>query len=218
MQHYYQFQVILKPSPDDLQDLFLSSLEAIGIDLLKNDIRFVEDDWESPTLGASGLGWEIWCNGMEVAQFTYMQQMGGIDLRPISGELTYGLERLALYIQNVESVKDLDWNGQKDHKALTYKDVDWIAEEQFSKFNLELANTDMLSLHFKHYEQECQKMLEHDLAIPAYDYCIKASHIFNLLHARGVISATERASYIARVRALAKECCETWLKTSEVKL
>jgi glycyl-tRNA synthetase alpha chain len=212
MQHYYQFQVILKPSPDDIQDLYLESLKKLGIDSKINDIRFVEDDWESPTLGASGLGWEVWCNGMEVSQFTYMQQIGGIDCRPIAGEITYGLERLALYIQGVDAVKDLDWNGQKGDKALTYGQVDFEAEKQFSKFNLELADVEMLTRHFVDSENQCKQLIAAGLPIPAYDYCIKASHLFNLLNARGVISVTERAAYIARVRNLAKMTCEKWLE------
>lgn len=211
MQHYYQFQVILKPSPDNIQELYLKSLECLGVDMKKHDVRFVEDDWESPTLGASGLGWEVWCNGMEVSQFTYMQQIGGIDCRPVAGELTYGLERLALYIQGVDAVKDLDWNGQTGEKALTYGEVDFEAEKQFSKFNLEVADTEILLRHFVDAEKQCQALIEEDLPMPAYDYCIKASHIFNLLCARGVVSVTERASYIARVRNLAKISCEKWM-------
>jgi len=212
MQHYYQFQVVLKPSPDNIQELYLKSLEHLGIDMKKHDIRFVEDDWESPTLGASGLGWEVWCNGMEVSQFTYMQQIGGIECRPVAGELTYGLERLALYIQGIDTVKDLDWNGQKGEKALTYGEVDFAAEKQFSKFNLEVANTEILLRHFVDAEQQCMELIKEDLPMPAYDYCIKASHIFNLLCARGVVSVTERASYIARVRNLAKASCEKWVE------
>ncbi len=212
MQHYYQFQVILKPSPDNIQELYLKSLQRLGIDMKKHDVRFVEDDWESPTLGASGLGWEVWCNGMEVSQFTYMQQIGGIDCRPVAGELTYGLERLALYIQGVDAVRDLDWNGQTDDRALTYGQVDFEAERQFSKFNLEVADTEILLRHFVDAEKQCQALIEVDLPMPAYEYCIKASHIFNLLCARGVVSVTERASYIARVRNLAKISCEKWME------
>lgn len=212
MQHYYQFQVILKPSPDNIQELYLKSLEHLGIDMKKHDVRFVEDDWESPTLGASGLDWEVWCNGMEVSQFTYMQQIGGIECRPVAGELTYGLERLALYIQGIDAVKDLDWNGQKGEKALTYGEVDFAAEKQFSKFNLEVANTEILLRHFVDAEQQCEELIKENLPMPAYDYCIKASHIFNLLCARGVVSVTERASYIARVRNLAKISCEKWME------
>ena len=212
MQHYYQFQVILKPSPDNLQELYLQSLEHLGINMKKHDVRFVEDDWESPTLGASGLGWEVWCDGMEVSQFTYMQQIGGIDCKPVAGELTYGLERLALYIQGVDAVKDLDWNGQVGEKALTYGEVDFAAEKQFSKFNLEVADTEILLRHFEDAEKQCRALIKEDLPLPAYDYCIKASHLFNLLCARGVVSVTERAAYIARVRNLAKLSCEKWME------
>ncbi|WP_253308476.1 glycine--tRNA ligase subunit alpha [Rickettsia endosymbiont of Orchestes rusci] len=211
MQHYYQFQVILKPSPDNIQELYLKSLEQLGIDLSKHDIRFVEDDWESPTIGASGLGWEVWCNGMEVSQFTYMQQVGGIECRPVAGEITYGLERLALYIQGIDEVKNLDWNGQTGEKALKYGEVDFEAEKQFSKFNLELADSEMLLRHFADCEEQCVALIKENLPLPAYDYCMQASHLFNLLNARGVISVTERASYILRVRNLAKLCCSKWL-------
>jgi glycyl-tRNA synthetase alpha chain len=220
MQHYYQFQVIMKPSPPDILDLYLKSLDAIGIDTAKNDIRFVEDDWESPTLGAWGLGWEVWCNGMEVTQFTYFQQVGGYDCRPVSGEITYGLERLAMYVQGVDRVWDLNFNGRTDARKLTYNDVFQQAEQEYSRFNFEHANTDMLLAHFKDAEAECQALLAsgmsgdtHLMALPAYDQCIKASHLFNLLDARGVISVTERQSYILRVRELAKACCGAWLKT-----
>ncbi len=209
LQHYYQFQVILKPSPDDIQDLYLESLEALGIDPRLHDIRFVEDDWESPTLGAWGLGWEVWCDGMEVSQFTYFQQVGGFDCNPVSGEITYGLERLAMYVQGVENVFDLDWNGA----GVTYGDVFRQAEAEFSAFNFEHADTDMLTRHFADAETECAALLKKELALPAYDQCMKASHLFNLLDARGVISVTERATYIARVRALAKGCCAQWLKS-----
>ncbi|WP_341753053.1 MULTISPECIES: glycine--tRNA ligase subunit alpha [unclassified Candidatus Tisiphia] len=215
MQHYYQFQVILKPSPDDIQQLYLKSLECLGIDLQKHDIRFVEDDWESPSLGAAGLGWEVWCDGMEVSQFTYMQQIGGIDCRPVAGEITYGLERLALYIQGINEVKNIDWNGQVGEKALTYGEVDFAAEKQFSKFNLELADTAILSQHFIDSEKQCNELIAADLLLPAYDYCIQASHLFNLLNARGVISVTERASYILRIRNLAKICCHKWLELED---
>lgn len=211
MQHYYQFQVILKPSPDNMQELYLQSLNYLGINVKEHDIRFVEDDWISPTLGASGLGWEVWCNGMEVSQFTYMQQIGGIDCRPVPGEITYGLERLALYIQGVSAVKDLDWNGQIGVNALTYGQIDFESEKQFSKFNLEIADTKILLQHFIDSENQCQSLVAANLPIPAYDYCIKASHIFNLLCARGIVSVTERASYILRVRTLAKISCEKWI-------
>ncbi len=208
MQRFYQFQVILKPSPDDFQELYLKSLYTLGIDPALHDLRFVEDDWESPTLGAWGLGWEVWCDGMEVSQFTYFQQVGGFDCNPVSGELTYGLERLAMYIQGVENVYDLDWNGA----GVTYGDVYKQSEVEFSAYNFEHANTDVLQRHFIDAETECANLLEHQLALPAYDQCMKASHLFNLLDARGVISVTERAAYIGRVRALAKGCCAQWLR------
>jgi glycyl-tRNA synthetase alpha chain len=220
LQHYYQFQVIIKPSPENLQELYLASLEAIGIDTALNDIRFVEDDWESPTLGAWGLGWEVWCNGMEVSQFTYFQQVGGFDCNPVSGEITYGLERLAMYVQGVDRVFDLNFNGREGDKRLTYGDIFLQAEREYSRYNFEYADTEALLRHFKDAEAECKALLaagdkgeEHLLALPAYDQCIKASHIFNLLDARGVISVTERQSYILRVRELAKACCSAWIKT-----
>jgi len=212
LQHYYQFQVILKPSPPDVQELYLKSLYTLGIDPALHDIRFVEDDWESPTLGAWGLGWEVWCDGMEVSQFTYFQQVGGIDCDPVAAELTYGLERLAMYIQGVENVYDLDWNGQPPGKGgVTYGQVFLESEREFSAHNFEYAGTDMLRRQFEDAEIECKSLLEQALPLPAYDQCIKASHRFNLLDARGVISVTERQAYIARVRALAKGCCEAWL-------
>ncbi len=221
LQHYYQYQVIIKPSPPDLQELYLGSLEAIGIDRSLHDIRFVEDDWESPTLGAWGLGWEVWCDGMEVSQFTYFQQVGGLDCSPVSGELTYGLERLAMYVQGVDNVYDLNFNGQSGDKRISYGDVFLQAEQEFSRFNFEHANTEALLQHFIDAEKECHALLQagekdgrHELALPAYDQCIKASHTFNLLDARGVISVTERQAYILRVRELAKGCCEAWSKTA----
>ena len=226
MQHYYQFQVIMKPSPPDILDLYLQSLDAIGIDTKLNDIRFVEDDWESPTLGAWGLGWEVWCNGMEVTQFTYFQQVGGYDCKPVSGEITYGLERLAMYVQGVDRVWDLNFNGRTDDRKLTYNDIFQQSEQEYSRYNFEHADTGALLRHFKDAEAECKALLEkgapakgangaaHLLALPAYDQCIKASHIFNLLDARGVISVTERQSYILRVRELAKACCGAWLQTA----
>jgi glycyl-tRNA synthetase alpha chain len=222
LQHYYQYQVIIKPSPPDLQDLYLGSLKAIGIDPTLHDIRFVEDDWESPTLGAWGLGWEVWCDGMEVSQFTYFQQVGGLDCHPVSGELTYGLERLAMYVQGVDNVYDLNFNGRPEGQGrLTYGDVFLQAEQEYSRYNFEHANTDVLLRHFVDAEAECRALLaagerdgRHDLALPAYDQCIKASHTFNLLDARGVISVTERQAYILRVRELAKGCCEAWSKTA----
>jgi glycyl-tRNA synthetase alpha chain len=211
LQHYYQFQVILKPSPADSQELYLGSLKEIGIDPARHDIRFVEDDWESPTLGAWGLGWEVWCDGMEVSQFTYFQQVGGIECDPVSTELTYGLERLIMYVQGVENVYDLDFNGH----GMSYGDVYLQAEKEYSAYNFETANTDLLFQHFKDAELECAALLDRNkaLPLPAYDQALKASHLFNLLDARGVISVTERAAYIARVRALAKGCCEVWLKS-----
>jgi glycyl-tRNA synthetase alpha chain len=221
LQHYYQFQVILKPSPAESQQLYLGSLEALGIDPLAHDIRFVEDDWESPTLGAWGLGWEVWLDGMEVSQFTYFQQVGGIECDPVSTELTYGLERLAMYVQGVENVYDLDWNGVGGATGMRYGDIYLQAEQQFSAYNFEQANTERLLRHFKDAEAECQALLDpklnRKLPLPAYDQCLKASHIFNLLDARGVISVTERQAYIGRVRALAKGCCEAWLASQEAR-
>jgi glycyl-tRNA synthetase alpha chain len=212
LQHYYQFQVLLKPSPDDVQDLYIASLRELGIDPLAHDIRFVEDDWESPTLGAWGLGWEVWCDGMEVTQFTYFQQVGGFDCNPVSAEITYGLERLAMYIQGVENVYDLDWNGlPPDAGGITYGDVYKQAEQEFSAYNFEHADTDQLLNRFADAETECNALVEQHLSLPAYDQCLKASHIFNLLDARGVISVTERQSFILRVRTLSKACCSAWL-------
>jgi len=199
--------VLLKPSPEDLQGLYLDSLAAIGVDMALHDVRFVEDDWESPTLGAWGLGWEVWLDGMEVSQYTYFQQVGGIECDPVSTELTYGLERLAMYVQGVENVYDLDYNGA----GVSYGDVFKRAEVEFSAYNFEVADTKLLFRHFVDAEQECKALLARELPLPAYDQCIKASHAFNLLDARGVISVTERAAYIGRVRALAKACCEGWL-------
>jgi len=220
LQHYYQFQVIMKPSPENILDLYLASLDAIGIDIENNDIRFVEDDWESPTLGAWGLGWEVWCNGMEVTQFTYFQQVGGFDCNPVAGEITYGLERLAMYVQGVDRVFYLNFNGRTDERKLTYGDVFLQSEQEYSRFNFEHADTAILLQHFKDAEKECKALLDkgsggdkHLLALPAYDQCIKASHVFNLLDARGVISVTERQGYILRVRDLAKACCSAWLET-----
>jgi len=221
LQHYYQFQAILKPSPADIQALYLQSLAKIGIDQKTHDIRFVEDDWESPTLGASGLGWECWCDGMEVSQFTYFQQVAGFECAPVSGEITYGLERLAMYVQGVENVFDLNFNGRDGAEKVSYGDVFLQAEQEYSRYNFEAADTEMLFRHFKDAEEECKRILaigdkdrRHEMALPAYDQCIKASHVFNLLDARGVISVTERQSYIARVRELAKACGAAWLKTA----
>ena len=207
LQHYYQYQVLLKPSPEDSQALYLGSLEAIGIDWRQHDIRFVEDDWERPTLGAWGLGWEVWCDGMEVSQFTYLQQVGGFDCNPVSTELTYGLERLAMYVQGVENVYDLRFND-----TTTYGQVYHQAEVEYSKYNFELADTELVFRHFADAEKECQALVEAAVPLPAYDQCLKASHLFNLLDARGVISVTERQAYIGRVRALAKACAEGYLK------
>jgi glycyl-tRNA synthetase alpha chain len=204
----------MKPSPPDAQGVYLGSLNAIGIDPLAHDIRFVEDDWESPTLGAWGLGWEVWCDGMEVTQFTYFQQVGGIDCDPVSMELTYGLERLAMYVQGVENVFDLDWDGVPAEKGgKSYGDVFLQAEREFSAFNFEHATTEILFRHFEDAQAECKHLLAQKppLSLPAYDQCMKASHLFNLLDARGVISVTERQAYIARVRELAKGCCEAWV-------
>jgi len=206
LQHYYQLQVILKPAPPNSQALYLASLAAIGIDARRHDIRFVEDDWESPTLGASGLGWEVWLDGMEISQFTYFQQVGGIECDPVSTELTYGLERLAMHVEGVENVFDLDYN-----ERVSYGDVFKRAEREFSAYNFEIAETAVLVGHFADAERECRAVLDRGLALPAYDQCLKASHLFNLLDARGAIGVTERASYILRVRALAKGCCEAWL-------
>ncbi|SON54702.1 Glycine-tRNA ligase alpha subunit [Hartmannibacter diazotrophicus] len=226
-QHYYQFQVILKPSPENLQQLYLDSLTAIGIDPKLHDIRFVEDDWESPTLGAWGLGWECWCDGMEVSQFTYFQQVAGQECSPVSGELTYGLERLAMYLQGVDNGYELNFNGLEGEDKVTYGDVFHQAEEEYSRHNFEYADTDMLKQHFVDAEKECRSLLAkgqaagdasdhiHKCVLPAYDQCIKASHRFNLLDARGVISVTERQSYILRVRELAKACGEAWVQTRD---
>lgn len=210
LQHYYQFQVIIKPSPDDIQELFLDSLKSFGINPLEHDIRFVEDDWESPTLGAWGLGWEVWLDGMEITQFTYFQQAGGIDLDPISAEITYGTERIAMYLQEVESVYDLEWT-----KGITYGEIHHQSEVQFSRYNFEESDSGMLGSLFNMYEQECRSLIEKQLPLPAYEYCLKSSHTFNLLDARGAIGVAERASYIARVRTLANLCATSYLQTRE---
>jgi glycyl-tRNA synthetase alpha chain len=210
LHHYYQYQVILKPSPDNVQDLYLGSISALGIDCSKHDIRFVEDDWESPTLGAWGLGWEVWLDGMEITQFTYFQQCGGYDLNPISAELTYGLERIAMYIQDVDHFRDIQWvEGYK------YSDVHLQTEQEYSAYSFEFADTDMLFNLFNSFEKEAQKLLNDDknlLVYPAYEYTLKCSHTFNLLDARGAISTTERMSYILRVRKLAKSCATAYMK------
>ena len=210
LQHYYQYQVILKPSPKDLQEQYLNSMRALGIDPLDHDIRFVEDDWESPTLGAWGLGWEVWLDGMEITQFTYFQQAGGIDLHPVSGELTYGQERIAMYLQGVESVYDLEWT-----KGVKYGDVHHRGEVEHSTYNFEQADVGMLFKLFDMYEEESQRIIGLGLVLPAYDYCLKCSHTFNLLNARGAISVAERASLIGRVRNLARLCAEGYLKQRE---
>jgi len=220
LQHYYQFQVIMKPSPENIQDLYLQSLYAIGIDLKVHDLRFVEDDWENPTLGAWGLGWEVWCDGMEVSQFTYFQQVAGFECNPVAGELTYGLERLACYLQNVDSIMDLNFNGGGGNSKVTYGDVFLQNEQEFSRYNFEAADTEMLFRHFADAEQECRALLVKGqdgdrqlMAVPAYEQVLKAAHNFNLLDARGVISVTERQSYILRIRELAKACGGAWLQT-----
>ena len=224
LQHYYQYQVIIKPSPPDLQALYLGSLEAIGIDMALHDIRFVEDDWESPTLGAWGLGWEVWCDGMEVSQFTYFQQVAGMDCKPVSGELTYGLERLAMYVLGVDHVMDMPFNSVDAPIPLTYGDIFRQTEQEYSRWNFDVADTDTLLKHFEDAEAECARILEQPaddpktgrkiiMAHPAYDQAIKASHVFNLLDARGVISVTERQAYIGRVRALTKACADAFVLT-----
>ena len=210
LQHYYQYQVALKPSPGNLQDLYLGSLKALGIDLGKNDIRFVEDDWESPTLGAWGLGWEVWLNGMEVTQFTYFQQVGGLDCKPVLGELTYGLERLAMYLQNRESVFDLIWVD-----GITYGDVYHQNEVEQSKYNFDLADTEMLSQHFGQFEAQAKQLIDARCVLPAYEMVLKCSHAFNLLDARGAISVTERAAHIGRVRALARLVAQAYYESRE---
>jgi len=210
LQHYYQFQVILKPSPQNIQDLYLDSLQSFGIDARAHDIRFVEDDWESPTLGAWGLGWEVWLDGMEITQFTYFQQCGGIDLRPIPGEITYGIERIAMYLQGVDNVYDLEWVD-----GIQYGDVHHQTEVEFSHYNFEEADTDMLFQLFAMYEQECLRLVEKELVFPAYDFVLKCSHAFNLLDARSAISVTERAGYIGRVRNMSKRCAVGYVAQRE---
>lgn len=208
LQHYYQMQVLLKPTVDNVQDLYLDSLKSLGINPLEHDIRFVEDDWESPTLGAWGLGWEVWLDGMEITQFTYFQQVGGLDLELIPCEITYGLERITMYLQNIDSVFNLKWDGK-----YTYGDVYLESEKQFSIYNFEKADVDMLFKLFAMYESECKKLIQYNLVLPAYDFCLKCSHTFNLLDARGAISVSERTSYIGRVRALAKLCAQEYQKS-----
>ena len=210
LQHYYQFQVILKPSPEDVQNLYLESLTSLGVDPLQHDIRFVEDDWESPTLGAWGLGWEVWLNGMEITQFTYFQQVGGIDLKPVTAELTYGLERIAMYLQDVDNVYDLKWN-----ENILYGDVHLETEKQFSRYNFEVSGKERLFQWFDMYEAEANDLLAQELILPAYDYTLKCSHAFNLLDARGAISVTERTGFIGRVRNLARSCAEGYVQQRE---
>lgn len=210
LQHYYQYQVILKPSPPNIQKLFLQSLKVLGIDPEEHDIRFVEDDWESPTLGASGLGWEVWLDGMEITQFTYFQLAGSIELHPISVELTYGLERITMYLQGIDSVYDLKWND-----SITYGDIHHKQEVEQSTYNFELADVDMLLALFNTYEKEATRVIQASMVLPAYEYCLKCSHTFNLLDARGAISVTERTGYIARIRNLARACAEGYLEQRE---
>lgn len=210
LQNYYQFQVVLKPSPDNIQDLYTDSLKEIGIDPAEHDIRFVEDDWENPTVGAWGLGWEVWCDGMEISQFTYMQQIGGISCFPVPGELTFGLERIAMYIQSADSVYDIIWNDQ----GVLYGDVIKQREEQFSAYNMEHANKDILYNSFNNYEKECYSLLKKKLPLVAYDYCLKSGHTLNLLDSRGVISVIEREALIGKVRNMAKECCQLYVDIS----
>ena len=209
LQHYYQYQVIIKPSPDNIKQTYLKSLSTIGIDVKNHDIRFVEDDWESQTLGAAGLGWEVWCDGMEITQFTYFQQMTGLECKPVPVEMTYGLERLCMFVQGKKNVFDLDWNNE----GVKYKDVFFQAEKEFSAYNFEFANTETLLKNFESTEAECKSLLDKKLSLPAYDQCLKASHIFNLLDARGVIGVAERTGYINRIRELAKGCGALWLST-----
>lgn len=208
---HHQFQVVMMPSPDDVQNMYLQSLAELGIDQKLHDIRFVEDDWESPTLGAAGLGWEVWCDGMEITQFTYFQQVGGISCTPTMVELTYGLERLIMFLQSVDNVYDINWNGKEGGAKITYGDVALRREVEGSKYCFELADVDMLRQHFADAEKECQALLSGGAVIPAYEQCMKASHAFNLLDSRGVLSVVERADRITRVRALAKSCCEKYV-------
>ena len=211
LQHYYQYQVIIKPSPKNIKNIYLRSLSSIGIDVKKHDIRFVEDDWESPTLGAAGLGWEVWCDGMEITQFTYFQQMTGIDCKPVPVELTYGLERLSMFVQGKKNIFDIEWNSE----GVKYKDIFHQSEKEFSAFNFEYADTKILLSNFEFAETECKSLLNKKLALPAYDQCLKASHIFNLLDARGVIGVAERANYIDRIRNLAKGSGKLWLESQQ---
>ncbi len=215
MQHYYQYQVVLKPSPPNILDLYLGSLKALGIDPLQNDIRFVEDNWENPTLGAWGLGWEVWLNGMEVTQFTYFQQVGGIDCKPTLGEITYGIERLVMYLQGKDNVYDLVWTQTKDGRTLTYGDVYHQNEVEQSTYNFEHSNVQLLLAHFGEYEAEAQRLVTVKLALPAYEMVLKAAHTFNLLDARGAISVTERAAYIGRIRHLSRQVASSYFESRE---
>ena len=211
LQHYYQFQVLIKPSPDNIKKLYLNSISSIGIDYQEHDIRFIEDDWESPTLGAAGLGWEVWCDGMEITQFTYFQQMAGLECKPISVEITYGLERLCMFIQNKKNVFDLEWNSE----GVLYKDIFLQAEKEFSSYNFEYANTENLFKSFDMLEKESKSLIEKKISLPAYDQCLKASHVFNILDARGSISVAKRSEYIGRIRNLTKEIGKVWVETQE---
>ncbi|MBY0292624.1 MAG: glycine--tRNA ligase subunit alpha [Alphaproteobacteria bacterium] len=211
---FHQYQVILKPSPDDVQDIYLESLKYIGLDPILHDVRFVEDDWESPTLGASGLGWEVWADGQEVTQFTYFQQVGGFPCDPVSAELAYGLERIVMTLQGIENVYDLTWNDPAGPTPMTYGDVALQMEKEFSAFNFERADVPMTFRHFEDAVSMCDQLAENKLVLPAYEHCLKASHLFNLLDARGVLSVTERANYIGRVRTLARKCCELWVENA----
>ena len=211
LQHYYQFQVLIKPSPDNIKKLYLNSISSIGIDYQEHDIRFIEDDWESPTLGAAGLGWEVWCDGMEITQFTYFQQMAGLECKPISVEITYGLERLCMFIQNKKNVFDLEWNSE----GVLYKDIFLQAEKEFSSYNFEYANTENLFKSFDMLEKESKSLIEKKISLPAYDQCLKASHVFNILDARGSISVAQRSEYIGRIRNLTKEIGKVWVETQE---
>ncbi len=209
LQHYYQFQVLIKPSPKEIKKMYLNSLSSIGINHEEHDVRFVEDDWESPTLGAAGLGWEVWCDGMEVTQFTYFQQMAGVECKPVSVEITYGLERLCMFIQNKKSVFELIWNDE----GITYKDVFYQSEKEFSAYNFEYANTDNLFKIFEMLEEESKLLVEKKISLPAYDQCLKCSHVFNILDARGVISVAQRSEYIARIRELTKSIGKVWIES-----
>jgi glycyl-tRNA synthetase alpha chain len=210
LQHYYQYQVIIKPAPENIQELYLDSLRALGIDPADHDIRFVEDDWESPTIGAWGLGWEVWLDGMEITQFTYFQQVGGVDMNPVPAEITYGLERIAMFVQKIDNVYDLNWVGK-----VRYGDIHHRGEVEFSTYNFDLADTGMLFMLFNAYEAEAARILDRGFVLPAYDYVLKCSHTFNLLDARNAISVTERTGYIGRVRALASRCCQAFVKQRE---